>query len=209
MEDRCSGYQIAQATGSDIDWIAKLEKKLYSADAIPEQVLREWYAANPNGFSIIKGHSGKPIGHLDILPLRPSTLDAFCKGNIVESEIRGDSLYSEKERHLITALYVESLILRPERPLTPASAMMCVLKNLQTLIERVTDPSSLDKVYAIAATGAGEKLMRRLSFVLEGSRERRKDHHHLFVARFSELSKRAERFSGNQPSLARSIEAGL
>ncbi len=153
LDDRCSGYQVAQAARSEIHWIAELEASVYPrADAISEQVLREWYTANPSGFSIIKEPSGEPVGHLDILPLRPSTLDAFCKGNIVESEIRGDSLYSEQERHLITVLYVESVILRPERPQRSASALMCVLKNLPTLVERVADPNTLDKVYAIAAT---------------------------------------------------------
>ena len=209
LEDRCAGYQLQQADPTDIAWIAHLEASVYSReDAIPERTLDEWYAVNPAGFSIVRSPSGKRIGHLDVLPLRPSTLKAFCKGDIVEKDIRGDSLFSADERHLVTILYVESIILQPERPLTAASAMMCVLKSLPTLIRRVADPNVVQSVYAIAATPAGERLLRKLGFVLECSGERRTDRHNLFCAPFAALVKEAARFSGDS-ELTRDLRAGI
>jgi len=55
--------------------------------------------------------NGQKVGHIDILPLRPATFQTFFEGNVVERDIRGDSLYTQKEKHLIRDLYVESIII--------------------------------------------------------------------------------------------------
>jgi hypothetical protein len=192
-------YQVEQASDSDMAFIAELEASVYSrADAIPEPILREWYSANPTGFSLVRSPSGKPIGHLDILPLRPATLDAFLKGDIVEREIRADCIYSVNDRKLITALYVESVILKPEGRRTAAAALICLLQAFPTIIGRIADASSLEKIYAVAATSRGEKLLRELGFGLERSADRRRDGHHLFGARISEVDGNVARRCGSR-----------
>lgn len=46
---------ITRASIEDIEWIARLEAELFTGtDAIPEEVLKEWYSTNPTGFFIIK-----------------------------------------------------------------------------------------------------------------------------------------------------------
>ncbi|HYL09578.1 MAG TPA: hypothetical protein VEU31_02485 [Candidatus Acidoferrales bacterium] len=183
-----TAYGVEQATHGDIGWIAKLEASVYSKeDAIPEHLLSEWYSMNPTGFSIIKAADGRPTGHLDILPLRPATLEAFLRGDIVEHEIRGDSLYSVRDRSLIRHLYVESIILLP-RPHSRAAAIVAVLSNLSSIIERITHLQTVERIYAIAATPSGERLMRRLGFDLVSQGERRKDGHNLFGAQPSVLA---------------------
>lgn len=186
LDSVSAAYRVEQATSNEVGWIAKLEASVYSTqDAIPERLLREWFCMNHTGFSIFKTSDGKPVGHLDILPLRPATLDAFLKGDIVEREIRGDSLYSADDRRLIKHLYVESIILRPPKPLSNAAAIMSVLSNMSSIIERIADLQTVERIYAIAATPSGERLMRRLGFDLLSAGDRRKDRHNLFAARVS------------------------
>lgn len=205
LESLCGGYHVSQATAGEVGWIAGLETSVYSReDAIPEKTLREWFAVNPTGFSVIHDPDGRPIGHLDLLPLRPATMEVFRAGDIVEREIRGDSLYSPAERSSITLLYVESIILKPNKPLTTAAAWLCLLENLPAILERVTDLARIESIYAIAATAAGERLLRRLNFELDRAGDRRKDAHPLFVGRFPEVAKSLAKLS-RSASLAEGV----
>jgi hypothetical protein len=191
------GFRVEQATSNEVAWIADLEASVYSpGDAIPEGTLREWFSVNPAGFSIVRDPSGKAIGHLDILPLRPVTMDAFRKGDIVEREIRGDSLYSPSDRAAITSLYVESIILRPERANAKGPVLLYLLENLPAIFGRVADEKIVEKLYAMAATPAGEQLMKKLGFDLECAGERRKDGHGLFVVRIADFTAKVAELLG-------------
>lgn len=199
LDSVSAAYRVEQATSEEIRWIAELEASIYSReDAIPEHLLREWFSMNHTGFSIVKTADGKPIGHLDILPIRPATLDAFLKGDIVEREIRGDSLYSIDDRSLIKHLYVESIILRPPKPLSNAATIMSVLSNMSSIIKRVADLETVEHIYAIAATPSGERVMRRLGFDLLSAGDRRKDGHNLFAAQRSVLAGKVLAICGNR-----------
>lgn len=199
LDDINAAYSVEQATRDEIAWIAKLEASVYSTDdAIPERLLREWYSVNPAGFSLVKAAGGHPVGHLDILPLRSATLEALLRGDIVEREIRGDSLYSPRDRSLIKQLYVESIILLPSKRLAKAAAIMSVLANIPSIVERVADLNTVERIYAIAATPAGEKLMRRLGFDLLSAGERRKDRHNLFAGEASVVVGKASAICGSR-----------
>jgi hypothetical protein len=205
-------YRVVQATPDEVGWIAKLEESVYSsADAIPEFLLREWYSVNDTGFSIVKAADGRPVGHLDILPLRPKTMELFLKGEILEREIRGDSLYSPKQRRLIRHLYIESIILRQPKGLSNAAAVVCVLSSIASIIERVTDLSKVERIYAMAATSAGEGIMRDLGFELHTGGDRRKDGHNLFAARPAAIAGNVLRVCGEkapQADTLKSLAAG-
>jgi hypothetical protein len=192
-------YRIEQATADQLGWIAQLEASIYTGqDAIPEYLIREWFAANPTGFSIIKNPEGKPIGHLDILPIRPGTLEGFLGGAIVERGIRGDSLYSTRERRSIKQLYIESIILCAPKARSNAAAILAVFSELPSVIRRIANPRSVEAVYAIAATRAGEALLRRLGFELLRPGELRNDRHSLFTARPSVILSNALKLSGRR-----------
>lgn len=188
LDDICTGYQIVQATAEEIDWIAQLETQVYSsADAVPKHVLMEWYKSNPTGFSVIKMQNGQKVGHIDLLPLRPSTFQTFLEGNIVERDIRGDSLFSQDEKHLIKDLYVESIIVLPPKGYSNAPAILCVLTNFKSLVSRISNTTNIENVYAIAASKSGERLLRRLGFDVIKPSQSRKDKHDVFSAKFVEL----------------------
>ncbi|PYS93730.1 MAG: hypothetical protein DMF64_03925 [Acidobacteria bacterium] len=180
-------YCIAAATPEDVAWIARLEVDMYSArDAVPEHILKEWYNSNPDGFSVIK-RKGRNIGHIDILPLRPATLQKFIDGSIVEKDIRGDDLYSPEERDAIQDLYVESVAFLSIQGRATSRAVQYLLSNFISLVSRLCNPANVKNIYAIAATLRGNRFLTRLSFTNAKRAKDRVDQHDLFAIKFSDL----------------------
>jgi hypothetical protein len=178
------------ATPDDLDWIFQLEIDAYSAQhAVARRTLEQWYGSNPDGFSILT-IDGRKIGHLTIVPLHSKILKSFVQGTIVEQDIHGDSLYRPGEKHLIRNLYFESVILdSPKGHSTlPIKALTCLARDFIPLIRRLCDPTNLENVYALAASGPGERLMRGLGFDQIKSSQERSDQRALYVAKFSTLN---------------------
>jgi hypothetical protein len=203
VDDITDRYSIKQATPEEIEWIAQLEAKVYTdppEDAIPEQILREWYESNRSGFSVMR-MNGRKMGHIDILPLRPKTLESFIEGHIKERDIRGDCLYSPDEKAGVRNLYVESIIIRDDDDHEKPSpmALKFLLCNFITLTKRLCDINAVERVYAIAATEDGEELMRSLGFKQVKSGQQRADHHNLYVAEFGTLRERLSGICNKRP----------
>ncbi len=190
-------YKIEQAASEDIRWIAKFEAEMYSAeDAVPEDILRDWYSQNPTGFSTIK-YKGKMIGHVDLLPLRSSVLGRFMDGDITEREIRGSDLFSAGEPELIRTIYVESVALAASNGLTRALAVKHVLLNWMDMISRVGDPRRIENIFAVAATSSGKRFLKALGFSIVSQAQDRKDQHDLYVTRLARLEdEMSQRFAG-------------
>jgi hypothetical protein len=162
----------------------------YSAQyAVARRTLEQWYGSNPDGFSILT-MNGRKIGHITIVPLHPKILKSFVEGTIVEQDIHEDSLYTPEEKHLIRNLYFESIILdSPKGQSTlPIKALTCVARDFVPLIRRICDPNNLENVYALGASGPGERLMRGVGFDEVKSGQERSDHRALYVAKFSSLN---------------------
>jgi len=186
---------ITRASIEDIEWIARLEAELFTGtDAIPEEVLKEWYSTNPTGFFIIKQNEER-VGHIDILPLRPQTFDLLLKGSLIERQIRGVSLYTPNERNLIKNLYIECVSIS----LTGRArevALLSLLSNISSMINKICPVENVDKIYAIAATKQGEQIMKHLGFTLAKQGEKRKDGHPMFVAEIKTLLKSIDQICG-------------
>jgi len=175
-------YKIEPATSTDISWIAGLEGKVYSKnDAVPEQILRDWYNINPNGFSTIKRGTQR-IGHVDLLPLQAGVLSRFASGVITEREIRGNELHAPGERELVTNIYVESLAIISPNGNVAAPAVRYLLLNGMSLIDRLADPERIESIIAVAATNSGQRLLRALGFGVVSHAKDRKDRHDLYAA---------------------------
>jgi hypothetical protein len=179
-------YSIEPATLDDVRWIAELEALMYSADAVPFEVLGDWYLKNPRGFWILK-RDGRRVGHIDLLPVKPEALEKFVRGEIVEREIRGVDLYSPADRSLARKLYVESVAVSPAeaRP----GLVSHLLSRFHELVDCLADPNQVSAVYAIAATGAGQRFLNHLGFSVVQAGRDRKDGHDLFAAQLTDLGK--------------------
>ena len=198
-DDLCRGYHATRATPDEIGWIAGLEADIYSlADAVPSAVLRAWYGANPSGFFVVRTANGAKVGHIDLLPLRPGTLAGFVDGTLVERDIGGEALYTPAERDAIRDLYVESIVVQPPQGASSAPAVRCVLRDFERLVAQVADPTRIRRVYAVAASGSGERLLRRLGFAVLRPAAHRQDQHDLFAADYPALREHLRAMAGTR-----------
>lgn len=183
--------RVEAAHRDDVYWFGDLERTVYGkSDAVPREILLEWFDVNPTGFNVLRRDDGERIGHLDLLPVRPSTFEMFKSGQIIEREIRGTSLFAPEERGEIRSIYVESVIVLPRDEHSDTSAVMCLLANMVSTVDRVCDCARLDTIYAIAATKAGAQFLRHLGFEIVTSARDRKDRHDLYRSGFKELARR-------------------
>ena len=178
--------QANPAMPEDLAWIFRLEIDAYSAQhAVARKKLDQWYAGNPDGFSVLT-LNGRKIGHLTIIPLRPNILESFVQGTIREQDIHDQHLYPPQEKHLIRNLYVESIIIdSPGGPSVPIIAFARLACDFIPLMSRICDPARLENIYALAASGRGERFMKKLGFVPVKGSQARADGRTLYVARFA------------------------
>jgi hypothetical protein len=191
---------------ADLDWIFQLEIDAYSAQyAVARQTLDRWYGSNPRGFSILT-LNGRRIGHLTIIPLHSRILGSFVQGTILEQDIHEDCLHTPEEKHLVQNLYFESIIIESAQghSILPIKALTRLAHDFVPLISRVCEPRNLENVYALAASGRGQRFMQALGFALVKSDQERADRRGLYAARFAtlrsniaELYDRRLRKSGN------------
>jgi len=184
--------EAGAATPEDLDWIFRLQIDTYSVQhAVARKKLDEWYGSNPDGFSIVK-MNGRKIGHLTIIPLRPNILESFVDGTILEQNIHGENLFTPQEKDLTRNLYVESIIIdSPRGPSTlPIAALVRLGRDFIPLISRICDAPKLENIYALAASGRGERFMKGLGFVPVRSVQDRTDQRTLYVAAFEILKAR-------------------
>jgi hypothetical protein len=181
--------QAHPAMLADLDWIFQLEIEAYSAQyAVARQTLDRWYRSNPGGFSILT-MNGRRIGHLTIIPLHPKILDSFVQGTIREQDIHEDCIHPPEEKQFVRNLYCESIILDSGQAhsILPIKALTRLAHDFVPLISRVCEPRNLDSVYALAASGRGERFMQGLGFGLVKSDQERADRRALYAAKFATL----------------------
>jgi hypothetical protein len=154
---------ITPATGSDLDWVADLQRELFGTTAVPLAILRDWYAANPNGFQIVRAGEER-IGHFDVLPVKAGPLQQFTAGTIEERALRGSDLHSPNEREQVRDLYLESVIVLGASKAVHDAAVEEALRSLPPILASLGDPARLRFLYAVAATPAGDRFLRRIGF---------------------------------------------
>jgi len=182
-----AGYVVRTATEHDIVWIANLEQKWFHQDAVPKDRLIEWHKANPNAFFVIEDKAGDKVGHMDILPIRPGTLNQFLDGQITEKEILGDCLYTPSEKGAVKALYVESLIIDVPNIHHRGLALHSLLLEFNRLISEVSDPNNIETLYAMAATSQGARIISEFGFSVVKNAKERPDHHDVYAVKFATL----------------------
>jgi len=180
-------YSVWQASEEDICWIAETAKKTYKGpDVIPIKTMMQWYKTNPNGFWVIKDKDGNRCGNLDILPLKPAVMKRFIDSEIIEQEIQAECIYSPAESNKIKLIYIESLLAGTVvdgflQLKGNAFALEKLLKKSANIIKKLCNPVQIEKVYAIAASRKGKKLLLQLSFV-PFSKQRRQCNHDIYFA---------------------------
>jgi len=186
-------FVLRPADESDIDWIAAQEAQVYSADdAIPADVLQEWFEANRYACNVICDLRASRVGHINILPIKSNTLHLLLDGRIRERDVRGDSIHSAAERDVVSCLWVESITLDVPQPHLRARALLNVFQRAPHIMERLADPMNLRHVYALSATRAGDNLIKRFGFQIASAHIKRTDGHDLYCATYEVLKRKTQ-----------------
>jgi hypothetical protein len=184
-------YGVREAQVSDLVEIAKLQKAFYPTDAVPLKVYKEWYSVNPEGFFVIEATITRDdgseyreiVGHFTFLAIKDECLESFKRGEILETTITQKDLLSSSEKSIIKNLYIESVIVKRAHR---RQGVFCLIRMLKTMICNFCDPKIAEKVYAMAATGDGEKALKGMGFsmVRHHMRLPREDGHEMYECDF-------------------------
>jgi hypothetical protein len=194
IKTRCT---LEQTRPDEIAWIAGLEARHFGTDAVPENILRAWYDANPNGFTIISTNAGIPIGHIDVLPVRPDSFRNFIEGRITEKDLSADSIFRPRDRKKIRDLYVESVIVESDSRFLRASGVHTAMTRIPQLVKRICEAARVKNLYALGATEGGRKFMKDLGFQVIMKGTDRIDQMDLFCIRYRRLMSNLRR-NGNR-----------
>ena len=186
--DARTGCMLRPATGEDIDWIANLEIKTYGRGiAVPAYILHSWHDANPHGFSMLQKEDGELMGHINILPLKPSGVDLLLGGRESEQAITPDMIYAPDQKDLMESFYVECIIVKDNYKNLKPQALLCILSALDSLLGRICISQDEKKVYGLGGTKGGERLMQQLGFRLLTRGDERSDGFPLYVANYADI----------------------
>lgn len=197
---RCdrSGGRLRSATVADLASIARLQKIEYPDDAVPEDVYRSWFKANPEGFFVLEVE-GEVVGHITFLSFRKDAFAKYLQGHLLETQLDGSDLITPREKNeLMTHLYVESVISTKRRSVMFFEA---ISRRMDAMVKICgpRDLSMLEHVYCMAATDEGKGLVSGFPFSIVSNASDRRDKHDMyradfgeFMARFSELEIRFE-----------------
>jgi hypothetical protein len=180
-------FSIAGATPDDLLWIANLQKSYYHADAVPLRILQSWYAANPNGFQILRDDQGNRLGNLDVLPVKEEAFSPFITGKLRERDLTAQALFTPAERDSVRDLYVENLIVKSDDKLKHEMAAALLLNRAESILASLGNPASLRYVYGLGATPAGCEFMEKHGFDLITEARERVDRHPLYRIPYSAL----------------------
>ncbi|HKQ40828.1 MAG TPA: hypothetical protein VJ063_22360 [Verrucomicrobiae bacterium] len=184
---------LRPADKTDVDWIAAQQAQVYADhDAIPRHILQEWFAANPYAFNIICDRHGARVGHLNIIPVKATTLQMLLEGKIREKEVRGDSIYSAAERDAVSCLWIESIAVDVSNPYRRARALLNVFEGAHGALERLAEPAKLTNFYSLSATRAGANLIKRFGFQLAAGGNHRTDGLDLYCATYEVIRRKTD-----------------
>ena len=184
-------YTLTPAKEEDIRWIADKAGKIYGLnDTIPVEVKLFWFRKYPNGFWIIKNHTGKPIGSCELLPLKKDIIEKMMTVGIKRREISPEDIYSPKEMKEADCIYIENIMaLREDNTANPWAFKEC-LKKTPHVIDCLGFLSDNVKIYAMpikefrTAKGVrrstSERLLQELGFWKVT--KKRKQGHSLYCA---------------------------
>jgi hypothetical protein len=181
-------YYVVPASRNDMEYVAALEQQEYGEVAVPLQKLCEWYDVDTSGCFLLRNYNSCLAGQLTILRPQPKALKKLVDGTITETDLAACDIFNSQTRHLATALYVESLVVRPQgsRPAGPGG-LRAVLAFIVAAPPSMANPTLVTDVYAMNATATGAQLLNKLRFQICKPGSARGDQMDFYVVQFKVL----------------------
>lgn len=188
---------IGAATLNDIGAIVEIDRRYFRrADIVDEEVFRTWQRRNNSVFTVIRTDK-EVAGYYALLPLKSKALQSIIDGTLREKDIKPRDILDKKQVRRIQAIYFYSVAMTHRY----SKATWLLLQHLECYLETLVTEGCLSVIYAVAATGEGEKLLRKLGFQKLKDGNQRPGKHPLYSRNLSHVRESkgsifAHRFSG-------------
>ena len=172
---------IGPASLDEIPAIVELDRAAFGKeDLVPEHVFAAWQEHDPEAFTCARQASVPLAGYYATLWMKPSALDRFLQGSVREKDLSPADLCTDAEKSAVRAAYVFSIVVNTRA----TSVTPLLLGHLIGRIRSWAMHRGLERLYAIAATPEGRRLIeRRLRFECIDDGAHRSDHHPLYELR--------------------------
>ncbi len=171
--------------------IAKLDKNVFPPeDYISKDIFIGWHQKNKMVFKILL-YKEKLVGYYSILPLTQDALDAFTKGYLRDKDIKPKDILTKNQTKKCESLYLFSVVLHYRRHLLIRE----LLEDIADTLEKIRRNMKLKKIYATAASPAGEKLLKKFKFKKMEDKSKRADQHSLYCKDLSHIESLKEYFN--------------
>jgi hypothetical protein len=153
-------FELYKVSLHEITMLQSMGRQYFgSQDHLPTKLLKDWYKKDENSFRMIKNKNGRIVGFFIILFIKAMTFRLFANGSIIEKDLKYSKIISsteplkDNEKHC----YI-SLVVGDDRRY---SNNICILLCLAKYLDKVRKHRKFEKVYGMAATESGNKLMQK------------------------------------------------
>ena len=162
-----------------------LARESYGSDTMPAARFELLRAKNPNILACLTNAQCEFLGYFDVFPLKPDSAELFLSGGLRaqwsgkagEKSFSGDDIFSADEMDLCSRLYISGIAV--PQPATYANRRYAsmLIWGFWKYIESFYPPARQREIFAVAATDAGENLLRKFHFSMrdEADKKFRKD----------------------------------
>jgi hypothetical protein len=174
--DWLGGHGLRVASETDLQEIVGLARIGYPCPINDFEKKFPWWKKNQKCFHVILNHAGEIVGNINLLPLKPKAYEQLKNGTIIESELTEKDIYSSKERSRVSVLYIEGLLVHSKiSERAKSAALVYMFTKLDRTVSAIGNPRNIRKVCALGGSDPGEKLLKKLQFVVTSEANTRKD----------------------------------
>jgi hypothetical protein len=180
------GQELARQASS-------LARESYGSDTMPVARSELLRAKNPYILACLTNVRAEFLGYFDVFPLKPDIAELFLSGGIAarwsgkadERIFSADDIFGANEIDLCTSLYIAGIAVpQPETYARRRHASMLVW-GFWKYIESFYPPAHRREIFAVAATEAGENLLRKFHFSVRDEESKKPHKHPLYVVKLS------------------------
>jgi hypothetical protein len=154
-------------------------RELYGHDALKLREVEKWWKGNPLVEAVLRSEHGAYLGYFDVLPLTEEAASLLESGKIDEHDIKPEYIMKQTEMKKTKTLYLAGMAVKDagsELGKSRAAKLFCGL----VAYTRFYYGDTPRRIFALAATSSGERLLKGVGAKIVCAAAARKDHHDLY-----------------------------
>lgn len=176
-----SNYKCCSCTDADLKEANDLCRPSYGRHSLPTSTLDKWRLTNNRIFMAIKDDKNRLVASFGIVPIRENFMEMFRTGRVTESQLGPEDIYPPADMQQARSLYVSGVVVREPESGAAGSRGRLMLWAMSEYLRELYGTSKRRKLYALAVTRDGEKLLTRLEWQIASAASTRPDRHNLFT----------------------------